>query len=265
MTLMRRINVDHRPDHLTDHPVSYRKTAKLAIFLSLCALFVGASSVSIRHSQSGESNCIKCHRQSTGRASEVVKIHLASTHGKSGAGCGDCHGGNPSQEDKTEAHSANFIGKPDRPATLAMCGDCHQPQLAQFKSGRHFPEKHGMPRLDCSECHGAHSIGNPPESFSLAQFCVSCHGLEYLPPLPQEFQELLNLADDLHADMRNLRSKGRQPSDEMIKRRKEIRGQIADIVHPTDRASGLERIPRILSQGERLKQQFSTIIERRNE
>jgi hypothetical protein len=244
MTRMRRIKADHR------------KAAKLYVLLSLCALFAGASSVSTRHSQSERHNCVKCHAQSTGRRSEVVKLHQASTHGKAGVACSDCHGGDPAQTDKTKAHAASFIGKPDRNATLTVCGNCHDPQLAQFKTGKHFPEKQGIPRLDCAECHGAHSVGNPSGSFSFGQVCVSCHGLEYLPPLPQQFQDLLNLADDLRDEMKTLVSKGRRPSAEVIKQRREIRRLTAELVHPTDRAGGIERIPPILSQGERLKQEI---------
>src|SRR5262245_52421121 len=46
-----------------------------------------------RASVGDDENCVKCHTQSTGRASEVVKIHLSSAHGRAGVGCNDCHGG----------------------------------------------------------------------------------------------------------------------------------------------------------------------------
>jgi hypothetical protein len=230
------------------------RLVKLAITCLFCLLFASASAK--RVSINDENNCVKCHQQATGRALEVVEIHLASAHGKIGVGCDDCHGGDAAQTDKAKAHSTNFTGKPDRNATLTMCGACHQPQLAQFKTGKHFPEKQGIPRLDCAECHGAHAVGNPPETFSFGQFCVGCHGLEYLPPLPQQFQDLLNLSDDLRDGFNRLAAKGRKPSDEAIKQRKELRHQTAEIIHPTDVKDGLTRIPRILSQGEELKQQI---------
>ncbi|MCI0524386.1 MAG: cytochrome c3 family protein [Acidobacteria bacterium] len=230
------------------------RLVKLALICLFCLLFASASSKSV--SISDENNCVKCHQQAAGRALEVVGIHLASAHGKTGVDCDDCHGGDATQTDKTKAHSTNFTGKPDRNATLAMCGACHQSQLAQFKTGKHFPEKQGIPRLDCAECHGAHAVGNQPETFSFGQFCVGCHGLEYLPPLPQQFQDLLNLSDDLRDEFRRLAAKGAKPSDEAIKKRKEIRRLTAELVHPTDHAGGVERIPMILSQGEKLKQEI---------
>ena len=229
------------------------KTAKLCVL----SAFIGAQFLGARSRSTAflaEANCVKCHTQSTGRAEEVVRLHSSSAHGRAGVGCDDCHGGDSTQTDKSKAHSSNFTGKPDHSATLAMCGACHAPQLAQFKTGRHFPEKQDIPRLDCAECHGAHSVGNQPETFSLGQFCVSCHGLEYLPPLPQQFQDLLSLSDDLRDSFARLATKGRKPSDEAIEQRKEIRRLTAEIVHPTDSKGGLTRIPHILSQGEKLKQ-----------
>jgi len=225
--------------------------------LGLACLLGAAILVSSRRASAGaDDNCVKCHSQSKGRAAEVVGIHRSSSHGRAGVGCDGCHGGDPAETDKAKAHSTNFTGKPDRVATLAVCGACHDPQLAQFKTGKHFQDKQGTPRLDCAECHGAHAVGNPPETFSLGQFCASCHGLEYLPSLPQEFQDLLNLSDDLRDEFKRSTAKGRMPSDEAIKRRKEIRRLTAEIIHPTDLKGGLTRIPQILSQGEKLKQQL---------
>jgi len=151
----------------------------------------------------------------------------------------------------------NFIAKPDANGTLAMCGACHQTQLAQFKSSRHFQSGKNQARLDCAECHGTHSVGNPPESFSYVQFCAGCHGLEYLPELPKQFHDLLTLVDEVRDGFVVMTAKGRNPSDEAIKQRRELRRLTAELVHSTeraDRAGGIERIPRTLSQGERLKQ-----------
>ncbi|MGH9755591.1 MAG: cytochrome c3 family protein [Blastocatellia bacterium] len=238
------------------------KTAKLCVLFA----FLGAQSLGARAwtpALLAEDNCLKCHSQSTGRAEEVVRLHSSSAHGRVDVGCDGCHGGDPAQTDKAKAHSSNFTGKPDRSATLTMCGACHAPQLAQFKTGKHFPEKQGIPRLDCAECHGAHSVGNRPETFSLGQFCVSCHGLEYLPPLPRQFQDLLNLSDDISGELNALAAKGRKLSDEAVKQRKEIRRLTAELVHPTDLGGGIERIPMILTQGEKLKQEIKRLHTRR--
>lgn len=243
MTQMRRIGADRI------------RSVKLCLAGLFCAQFVVCPAATTRGSRADD-NCAKCHAQSTGRAAEVVGIHQASAHGRAGINCADCHGGDPAQTDKAKAHLTNFVGRPDRNGTLTVCGACHQMQFAQFKTSKHFPEKQGMPRLDCAECHGAHAVGNPPESFSIGQFCVGCHGLEYLPSLPQEFQDLLNLSDDLRDAFNRLAAKGRKTSDEAIKQRKELRQLTAEIIHPTDLKGGLMRIPQILSKGEELKKQI---------
>jgi len=208
----------------------------------------------------GESSCLACHRKESGRPGKIVQIHEGSTHGKLGVECNGCHGGDSNEMDKSKAHAgtdaAPFIGKPDPLATLAMCGRCHTQPLALFKTSRHFQAQRGVPRLDCAECHGAHSVGAPPASFSFSAFCAGCHGLEYLPALPPPFQEMLTLSDDLREAVRQVEEAGRTPSSALIRRRKEIRHLTSEIVHPADVKGGLEKIPHVLQLGKTLKQQI---------
>jgi Cytochrome c3 len=232
-----------------------RGQVKLCLILTVCIGFVTGAMAS----QGGvrDDNCLKCHTQATGRAGEVVEIHRSSIHGRGGVRCDSCHGGDPAQTVESRAHEQKFTGKPDRAATLVMCGNCHQQQLAQFTTSRHFPEARGLPRIDCADCHGAHSIGNPPDGFGFSQFCASCHGLEYLPALPQPFQDLLALSDELTNDLKRLRATGVTPPDEVTRR--ELRRLTAEIVHPADRDGGLRRIPQILSRGEKLREEIKKL------
>ncbi|MBO0719641.1 MAG: cytochrome c3 family protein [Blastocatellia bacterium] len=200
-------------------------------------------------------NCIQCHSQATVQAAEVVTIHRASTHARAAVSCDGCHGGDPEQTDKLKAHAGKFIGKPDRTALLAMCGKCHERQLDQFRMSRHFPENLSRPRLDCADCHGVHGIGNPPESFSLAQYCASCHGLEYLPPLAPPLQDLVVLLDELNDKTRRLSAREGKLSEDLIKQRKEIRGLTAEIIHPT---ANLNETGKILRLGEKFKREIGS-------
>ena len=59
-----------------------------------------------------EDKCLACHQGAAGRASEVVGLHLQSSHAR--LGCLDCHGGDSSTDDKVRAHGGKFVGKPDR-------------------------------------------------------------------------------------------------------------------------------------------------------
>jgi hypothetical protein len=122
-----------------------------------------------------------------------------------------------------------------------------------FKNGRHFPEHKGQARIDCAQCHGAHTVGAPAESFSFAYLCAGCHGLEYLPPLPQDLQRLMALADEVQGELRGFRVQGRSLNDEAIRLRKEIRRAISEIVHPTDLQGGQPKIPDILKMGDEFK------------
>jgi nitrate/TMAO reductase-like tetraheme cytochrome c subunit len=234
---------------------NYRLRVKLFLLGAFCSIFLTFESTSPSGiSKTDADNCVKCHIQATGRAAEVVGIHRASTHGKIDISCNGCHGGDPEQIDKLKAHTGRFIGKPERTALLMMCGNCHERQLDQFKTSRHFPESGGIPRLDCADCHGAHSIGNPPESFSFAQYCASCHGLEYLPTLAPPLQDLVALTDELNDKMKRFSAKRGNLPDDFIEQRKEIRRLTAEIVHPTGNGGGAERIGKILLEGEKLKE-----------
>jgi hypothetical protein len=174
-----------------------------------------------------------------------------------GIGCAGCHGGDPSQSEKSRAHADHFVAGPDTAATLEMCGKCHRQSLEFFKSSRHFATRPNVRRLDCVECHGVHGIGAASESFRWPLFCAGCHGLEYLPQLPRLFQEMLTLSDDLSEGTHRLEAKGRAQM-ELVNRRKEIRHMISDLVHQTNAKGSVERIPRILELGGTLKQQIAS-------
>ena len=202
-----------------------------------------------------ESTCVDCHSRADGIAKEVVALTRSSSH--SAIGCQACHAGDATSDDESRAHAGNWVGKPDHAGVLKMCGSCHTEQLAQFQSSKHAVEKKNVPRPNCTSCHGVHTIGSPPESFTLSLYCAGCHGLEYLPALPPEFQSMLALVDDLHDGYRQAKTAARTPggalSEETHALRRSLRSQVASIVHPTDRKRGLERIPEILRKGEEMK------------
>jgi hypothetical protein len=225
----------------------------LAFAVIAIAIVCSARVNSSPHSQ--VNNCAACHAK---QKDQVVELFSQSTHAKANIKCDLCHGGEPGASSKEAAHANNFVGKPSPNETLAMCGSCHTTQLAKFKASAHFPERRGTPRMDCVQCHGAHAVGSTGRNFSFALFCTGCHGLEYLPELPREFQKMLALVDDEKDSLAALESAGRKASDEVMKRRKEIRRMVAEIVHSTDMKGGLEKIPQILKLGD----EFKSIIER---
>jgi hypothetical protein len=236
------------------------KSHKSSILRGVFALWLLPGSVLLFQNSNpvqgqSDDNCSACHGQQ--KDNTVVRVFQASTHRRSGIACSRCHGGDTSQAEKTKAHADHFIAKVDTAATLDMCGRCHRQPLEFFKSSRHVAARPNAPRLDCVECHGVHAIGAYSESFRWTQFCAGCHGLEYLPALPRQFQEMLSLADDLSDGLHRLEQKG-GVKPELIQRRKEIRHVISELVHKTDSKSGVERIPGILELGATLKQQIAS-------
>jgi hypothetical protein len=195
-------------------------------------------------------NCGACHQKNR---DQTVGLFARSTHARSGITCNRCHGGDPFAAEKAAAHGGRFIGKPSSNDTLAMCGSCHRAQLAAFKTSRHFPERRGVARVDCSGCHGAHLVGAQSSNFSFGYYCSGCHGLEYLPELPSDFMKMLAVADQSRLMTRAIEEGGRKPSDEIANLRKEIRRLVSEIVHPTDLNAGHEKIAEIIKLGEELK------------
>jgi hypothetical protein len=237
----------------TASPQRYLSLMVFWLWLGLAgaAFFRGAAPVAAQN----KDNCIDCHSRLQGKAGQVVSIYQTSTHSRMSVACDGCHGGDASQSDKSKAHAGHFVARPDTTATLEMCGACHRQPLEFFKGSRHVAARPNAARLDCAECHGVHGIGAASDSFRWPQFCAGCHGLEYLPQLPRPFQEMLTLADDLREGIHRLEARG-LASTELIQRRKEIRHLISELVHQTDAKGGAERIPHILEQGARLKEQL---------
>jgi mono/diheme cytochrome c family protein len=194
--------------------------------------------------------CSACHRNQN---EKILSLYSQSVHAMAGKGCASCHGGDASAAAKADAHSLNFVGKPNSEQAVRMCGSCHRQEAAQYRASHHFPVQKGVSRVDCVECHGAHTVGAPARGFSIAYFCSGCHGLEYLPGLQQQFQDMLKLSDDLRQSVQDLVDAGHSPSEEIAKRRKEIQQLTGEIVHKTDLEGGMARIPHILELGEKLK------------
>ena len=194
-----------------------------------------------------QDSCLICHTRAEGVPRDVVALHQGSIHSR--FGCSSCHGGDAGSTDKSRSHSGNWTARPTTAGLLLMCGRCHTEQPQQYRTGKHGIEKPGAQRPVCTSCHGIHTIGSPPETFSFVTYCAGCHGLEYLPALPADFQSMLSLLDELREES----SKTGSASQEAKNLRAKLRREVSTIVHRTDRKLGTERIPGILEEGEELK------------
>lgn len=196
------------------------------------------------------SSCVDCHAT---HRSGVPALYAKSTHASAAITCVSCHQGDQSATDRKTAHGKNLIGIPTPVESIRMCGSCHDREHGSFNAGKHARDRLGNPRVDCTQCHGAHSVGARSLSFNMAYFCSGCHGLEYLPETPRSLQELLNRWDDIRIATNGLKDTGRSLPESLERKRKDIRRLIADIVHPTDMRGGLERIWAIVSSSDDLK------------
>jgi mono/diheme cytochrome c family protein len=203
-----------------------------------------------RATTSNADNCVACHKKLD---EKILNLYSQSAHAKAGKSCNSCHGGDASATAKEDAHSLNFTGKPKSDQAVRMCGTCHRSEAVQYRASHHFPTQKNVSRVDCVECHGAHTVGAPARGFSVAYFCSGCHGLEYLPGLQQQFQDMLKLSDDLRIALQDMTESGRAPSEDILKRRKEIQRLTGEIVHKTDLEGGTAEIPHILELGDALK------------
>jgi mono/diheme cytochrome c family protein len=200
-------------------------------------------------------SCAACHQK---QDEKILSLHSHTAHAKAGKSCASCHGGDPTAASKEDAHSLNFVGKPGSDQVIRMCASCHRQEAAQYRASHHFPAQKEVSRVDCVQCHGAHTVGAPAGGYSVAYFCSGCHGLEYLPGLQQQFQDMLKLSDDLRDAAQRLADAGHPPSEEVAKRRKEIQQLTGEIVHKTDLEGGTAKIPHILELGAKLKSMMAS-------
>jgi hypothetical protein len=195
-------------------------------------------------------SCVACHQKN---ADETLELFAHSTHSRRNLSCKECHGGDASANEKQLAHSQNFTGKMTSNQILERCGSCHKTQLATFQSSRHYPAHKNMARVDCVQCHGAHTVGKLQGDSNFAYVCAGCHGLEYLPELPSPLQKTLGQTDEIRNLWRDLEEQGVKPADESVKLRRELRHQVGEWVHATDVKAAQENAAKFFEMGDRLK------------
>ncbi len=143
--------------------------------------------------------CIECHKTLDGSAKEPTERIEGDVHFKRGLSCSDCHGGDPTKEDFTEAKdpAKGFIGKPKRGDIPSFCGRCHadpaymrkyNPNIPTDQLAKYHESQHGKLNMQgdqkvavCISCHGVHGIreANDPQApvfiSNIPRTCASCH------------------------------------------------------------------------------------------
>ena len=149
--------------------------------------------------QAAKDTCVECHSVLDGAAQRPATLIKNDVHAANGLSCADCHGGDRTSDDPTEAMSKakGFLGKPARAAIPKLCARCHsdpnfmqkyRPQQRVDQYELYQTSIHGK-RLAmgdenvavCIDCHSVHDIravkdGTAPvHPLRLPDTCGRCH------------------------------------------------------------------------------------------
>ncbi len=167
--------------------------------------------IRIKHLESGISCSIVCHEDKLNKSiASTYAMWSVSTHALFDITCDDCHGGNKLAKSKNEAHAGVSNKTIAREATPEMCGKCHEPELEEFKSSRHFKKLESSeegPAPACVTCHQAHSVRvlTPSE---IEDFCSNCHNqiTKIDPSVPKKAEAALSSVSELQNEIAKART-----------------------------------------------------------
>ena len=182
--------------------VSARRLAVARIGKRCLSLAFGVAivltSFGLAHGQK-KNSCIECHIKLEGRLGDPARRINTDIHLSRGLACNDCHGGDPTADDKGAAKDLRkgFIGKPRTQDIPAFCGKCHSdanlmkkfnPSLRVDQEHEYATSMHGLLLMGgdlkvatCISCHGVHGIRGVKDPLSsvypanVAETCSKCH------------------------------------------------------------------------------------------
>lgn len=170
------------------------RTATLAIFAAILIMIIGDPSAAQQ-----KNSCIECHVRLEGRFGDPARTIKDDVHLSRGLSCNDCHGGDPSKDDKVEAKDPRkgYLGRPRTVDIPAFCGKCHNdasfmrrfnPALRVDQEKEYSTSVHGQllktgneKVATCISCHGVHGIRSVSDALSsvyplnVAETCAKCH------------------------------------------------------------------------------------------
>ena len=168
---------------------------RLTLFLILSLLVLTPSSV---HAQQ-KNSCVECHTRLEGKIGDPARTIKDDVHLSRGLSCNDCHGGDPTQDDKVAAKDPRkgYLGRPKTVDIPAFCGKCHNdasfmkkfnPALRVDQEKEYATSVHGIllrtgneKVATCISCHGVHGIRAVSDAVSsvyplnVAETCAKCH------------------------------------------------------------------------------------------
>lgn len=145
-------------------------------------------------------SCVACHSTlPQPQLSNPVAAFRGDIHSASGFRCVDCHGGDPTAQDKARAKdpAKGYRGKPSGSQIVSTCSRCHSdaglmrrfaPRQRVDQAAEYATSVHGMRLVagdrtvaTCVSCHHAHGIQRvndaraPVFPTNVAGLCATCH------------------------------------------------------------------------------------------
>jgi len=169
-----------------------------AATLSLLAIVL-VMIVAYRIEAQQKNSCIECHAGLEGKMGDPARSIKDDVHLSRGLSCNDCHGGDPSQDDKDAAKDPRkgYLGRPRVVDIPPFCGKCHNdanfmkkfnPALRVDQEKEYSTSVHGQllrtgneKVATCISCHGVHGIRSVSDALSsvyplnVAETCAKCH------------------------------------------------------------------------------------------
>lgn len=197
------------------------RTLSSLVLLLLISITVQAQT---QNQTQKKDSCIECHVKLEGRFGDPARLIKDDIHKQNGLSCNDCHGGDPSQDDKNAAKDPRkgFIGKPKPTDIPAFCGKCHNdanlmkkfnPALRVDQEKEYLTSVHGQllkkgeQRVaTCVSCHGVHGIRAISDPLSavypsnVAETCAKCHASsDYMSPFGIPSDQYAKYKSSVHA------------------------------------------------------------------
>ncbi len=170
--------------------------------------------IRIQHLERGVTCSLECHEDRVRQlATANYQQWSESVHALKGVTCDICHGGDPKQAARENAHKGiKNITDPESPVYYTnvprTCGNCHPNELGTFENSKHYQKLEALKLAPtCTTCHAPHKFSVlDPEEFR--KFCGNCHSVytKVAPyDIPLKAEDLLGQVNKLkfNIDMAN--------------------------------------------------------------
>ena len=139
--------------------------------------------IRIQHLEKSVTCSLECHEDRVQQLATANYLQWSdSTHALNDVTCDICHGGDPAQPAKENAH-ASIKKSTDTESPVyytnvpETCGKCHSNELDNFENSKHYKKLENLKLAPtCTTCHAPHSF-NVLNTIEFRNFCGNCHSV----------------------------------------------------------------------------------------